>query len=157
MVNSLAGSTKNGKGSLSRRRRLFQVRWKPFSERLSWSCHTTRRQCQARQTDHVVPESWQRHEQRRQGTRRRTIQRTPKGSKSAKGPHKRQNAEIGLSSLENPKTVRCEESSQKTQENPQTYHTDNSSIDKSSLFDDGWSYDEWNDDGSSVGGHEGWN
>ena len=43
---------------------------------------------------------------------------------------------------------------QKTQESAQTYPTDNSYTDNS-CCDDGWSYNEWNDDWSSVGGHEG--
>ena len=58
--------------------------------------------------------------------------------------------------LEKSKTVRFEESRQETSENPQTYHTGNSFIDKS-LFDDASCYDEWNDDWGPVGWHEGWN
>ena len=40
--------------------------------------------------------------------------------------------------------------SSETQESAQTCPTDNSWI------HDGWSFDEWNDDWSSVGWHEGW-
>ena len=59
---------------------------------------------------------------------------------------------IGLSGLEGPKS----ETSSETWQSAQTYPTVNSSTDNS-WCDDGWSYDEWNDDWSSVGWHEGWN
>ena len=47
---------------------------------------------------------------------------------------------IGLSGRENPKA----ETSQETQETPQTCHDDKSYADNA-WFDDGWSCDEWND------------
>ena len=54
----------------------------------------------------------------------------------------------GLSGLE--KFEINQRQARKTQESAQTCHTDNSWI------HDGWSFDEWNDDWSSVGWHEGW-
>ena len=60
-------------------------------------------------------------------------------------------SKTGLSGLENPKS----ETSSESQELAQTYPTHNSYT-HTSWFDDGWSYDEWNDHLSSVGWHEGW-
>ena len=54
----------------------------------------------------------------------------------------------GLSGLENPTS----ETSSETQESAQTYPTDTSYTDNSCVM----SYDEWNDDWSSIGWHEGW-
>ena len=73
-----------------------------------------------------------------------------KGTKGAiqgaKGSHKGKTSKIGLSGLEHWKS----ETSSETQESAQPCTTDNS------WFHDGWSYDEWNDDWSLVGWHEGW-
>ena len=59
--------------------------------------------------------------------------------------HKGKSSKTGLSGLENPKS----EASSETQESAQTFTTNTS-------WNDGLNGDEWNDDWSSVGLHEGW-
>ena len=81
---------------------------------------------------------------------------TRKADRRVYGPrvlakYKGKTSKTGLSGPENPKSVPRSEA----HESAQTYHTDNSYTDKS-CCDDGWSYDEWNDDWSSVGWQEGW-
>ena len=69
-----------------------------------------------------------------------------KGSiQGAKCSHKGKTSNTGLSGLENSKS----ETSSGTQESGHLCPTDNS------WFRGGWSYDDWNDDWSSVGWHEG--
>ena len=79
-----------------------------------------------------------------------------KANRAVYGPrvlakYKGKTSKTGLSGPETPKS----ETSSEAHESAQTYHTDNSYTDKF-CCDDGWSYDEWNDDWSSVGWQEGW-
>ena len=67
------------------------------------------------------------------------------GTKDAKGSHKGKTSKTGLSGLENSKS----ETNSETQESAKTCLPDTS-------WNDGWSFDEWSGDWSSVGWHEGW-
>ena len=82
--------------------------------------------------------------------------RKSKGTRGAKGSHKRQHIENWSSQV---LKTRHQRHAPKTQESAQTCATDISWIyDGWSLdeWNDHWSFDAWNDDWSSVGWHKGW-